>query len=63
LLGRLPDISTENARKLAAGGKGEIETGQNPQKDKRAIRDEMTFAALFADYMDKNSTALSMNDD
>ncbi|TCS49755.1 site-specific recombinase XerD [Primorskyibacter sedentarius] len=55
LLGRFPDISIENARKLAASAKGEIATGQNPQKDKRAIRDEMTFAALFADYMDKYS--------
>jgi hypothetical protein len=63
LLGRFPETSIENARKLAAGGKGEIATAHNRQKDKRAIRDEMTFAALFADYMDKYSTALSMNDD
>lgn len=55
MLGRFPDISIENARKLAAGAKGEIATGHNPQKERRAIRDEMTFAALFADYMGKYS--------
>ncbi|PCJ09734.1 MAG: hypothetical protein COB16_03325 [Rhodobacteraceae bacterium] len=37
-------ISIENARKLAITGKGQIATGANPQKDKRAVRDEMTLA-------------------
>ncbi|MEN8834118.1 tyrosine-type recombinase/integrase [Pacificibacter sp.] len=55
LLGRFPDISIENARKAAAEAKGKIAGGQNPQKDRRAIRDEMTFAALFDDYMTKYS--------
>ena len=55
LLGRFPDISIENARKLAAHAKGEIATGKNPQSDKRAVRDEMTFADLFRDYMEKYS--------
>lgn len=55
LLGRFPDISIENARKLSTSAKGQIATGANPQKDKRAVRDEMTFAALFADYMEKYS--------
>ncbi|WP_417247312.1 tyrosine-type recombinase/integrase [Celeribacter sp.] len=55
LLGRFPDISVENARKAAAETKGKIASGQNPQKERRAIRDEMTFAALFDDYMTKYS--------
>ena len=55
LLGRFPDISIENARKAAMAAKGEIAVGQNPQKAKRAIRDEMTFAALFTEYMEKYS--------
>ncbi|WP_254696824.1 integrase family protein [Octadecabacter sp. SW4] len=55
LLGRFPDISIENARKLATAAKGDIATGANPQKDKRAIRDEMTFGALFAEYLEKYS--------
>ncbi len=55
LLGRFPDISIENARKAAMAAKGEIATGKNPQKGKRAIRDEMTFEALFVEYMEKYS--------
>jgi integrase len=55
LLGRFPDISIENARKLATTAKGSIAAGQNPQKAKHAIRDEMSFAALFTDYMEKYS--------
>ena len=55
LLGRFPDISIENARKAAMAAKGEIAIGKNPQKAKRAIRDEMTFHALFVEYMEKYS--------
>lgn len=55
LLGRFPDISIENARKLATAAKGEIAVGANPQKEKRAIRDEMTFGDLFAEYLEKYS--------
>ena len=55
LLGRFPDISIENARKAAQAAKGEIAIGQNPQKAKRAIRSEMTFLALFSEYMEKYS--------
>jgi integrase len=55
LLGRFPDLSVENARKLAAKVKGQVAVGANPQADRRAIRDEMTFAALFHEYMEKHS--------
>ncbi len=55
LLGRFPDISVENGRKLATAAKGDIATGANPQKDRRAIRDEMTFGDLFAEYLEKYS--------
>ncbi|MCK4712869.1 MAG: tyrosine-type recombinase/integrase [Marinosulfonomonas sp.] len=55
LLGRFPDISIENARKAAQTAKGAIATGSNPQKDKRAIRDEMTFGELFNEYLEKYS--------
>lgn len=55
LLGRFPDISVENARKLAAEAKGKIAGGKNPQKERRAIRAEMTFEALFGNYMTKYS--------
>lgn len=55
LLGRFPDLSIENARKAAQEAKGQIAQGINPQKEKRAVRDEMTFGALFGDYMEKYS--------
>lgn len=54
-LGKFPDMSIENARKQAAKTKGKIASGKNPQTEKRAIRDEMTFAALFGEYMEKYS--------
>ena len=53
LLGRFPDLSVENARKAAQEAKGQIATGSNPQRDRRAVRDEMTFGALFTDYLEK----------
>jgi integrase len=55
LLGKFPDLSVENARKLAASAKGEIAMGENPQKAKRSIRDEMSFGALFYEYLEKHS--------
>tara|TARA_R110002051_G_scaffold153904_1_gene226236 strand:- start:7516 stop:8685 length:1170 start_codon:yes stop_codon:yes gene_type:complete len=55
LLGKFPDLTVENARKLAASAKGEIAMGENPQKAKRSIRDEMTFGALFSEYLEKHS--------
>lgn len=55
LLGRFPDLTVENARRKAANAKGRIAGGENPQKSKRAIRDEMTFGELFAEYMEKYS--------
>lgn len=54
-LGRYPDLSIENARKLAAQTKGSIAMGKNPQAEKRAIRDEMTFGKLFELYMERYS--------
>lgn len=55
LLGKFPDMTVEQARKAAAKAKGGIAAGANPQKEKKAIRDEMTFGALFAQYMEKYS--------
>jgi len=55
LLGKFPDLTVENARKLAASAKGEIAMGENPQKAKRSIRDEMSFGALFTEYLEKHS--------
>lgn len=55
MLGRFPDMTVEQARKQTTAAKGEIATGANPQKERRAIRDEMTFGALFTEYLEKYS--------
>ena len=55
VLGRYPDLTLENARKLATQRKGEIAVGKNPQAEKRAVRDEMTFEELFELYMERFS--------
>lgn len=55
ILGRYPDLSIENARKLAAKAKGEIVMGNSPQNKKQAIRAEMTFGELFELYMERYS--------
>lgn len=54
-LGKYPDISVENARKLAQQNKGKIAEGKNPQNEKRAIRSELTFYELFEQYMNRYS--------
>lgn len=55
MLGRFPDMTVEQARKRTTAAKGEIATGANPQKERRAIRGEMTFDALFTEYLEKYS--------
>jgi hypothetical protein len=55
VLGHYPDLTLENARKLATQRKGEIAVGKNPQAEKRAVRDEMTFEELFELYMERFS--------
>lgn len=53
-LGTYPDLSIENARKLASVQKGQIALGNNPQQAKRIIRDEMTFGELFFLCMERH---------
>ena len=54
-LGKYPDLSIENARKLAAVKLGQIALGVNPQEEKRSIGAEMTFGVLFEQYMSRYS--------
>ncbi len=54
-LGAFPDISIEQARMAATRAKGKIAEGKNPQAEKRAIRDEMTFKELFDQFMNRYS--------
>lgn len=50
-LGRYPDMSIEQARKMAMELNGQIATGKNPADAKRERRDEMTLEDLFHLYM------------
>lgn len=50
-LGAFTDISVEEARKKAAGYRGDIAGGENPQEEKRAFRQEATFKELFDEFI------------
>ncbi len=54
-LGKFPDLSIENARKLAIQKKGEIALGKNPQNERRKFRQEMTLGDLYQEYMERYS--------
>lgn len=58
LLGWFSDLSIELACKEAMKAKGAVAGGVNTQKEKRAIRDEMTFGALFEQYLEKYSKGI-----
>lgn len=55
-LGRFPtDIKTEKAKKDAAKLNGVIAGGANPSEAKRTHKGEPTFAALFAEYLERHA--------
>lgn len=54
-LGAFTDISIEEARKKAAGYRGNIAGGENPQQARRAFRQEATLKELFDEYMERYS--------
>jgi integrase len=49
-LGRFPDMSIEQARKLAARVNSEIEEGSNPAEVKRALKGEPSVSTFFEEY-------------
>lgn len=49
------DISIEKAREKAAALKGKIAEGRNPQNEKRAIRQEITFKETFDKYINDHA--------
>jgi hypothetical protein len=53
-LGRFPDMTIEQARKLAARVNSEIEEGSNPAEVKRAHKDEPTLAMFFKEYGERH---------
>lgn len=54
-IGRFPDLSIENARNEARKLKGDLATGINPSDIKKKLRSEITFEALFKEYLEKYS--------
>jgi integrase len=54
-IGRYPDVSIENARRRATEINAQIAKGVNPAEIKRARKAEMTFAELFAEYLERHS--------
>ncbi|RKR82041.1 phage integrase family protein [Mucilaginibacter gracilis] len=54
-LGKYPDLTIENARKLAKIKLGQIAMGINPQNERRKIRNEMNFGQLFDQYLHRYS--------
>lgn len=53
-LGRFPDMTIEQARKLATRVNAEIEEGSNPADVKRAHKGEPTLAEFFKEYGDRH---------
>ena len=54
-LGRYPQMTIEQARRKAAEINAAIEFGANPAQAKRAHKAELTFADLFADYLERHA--------
>lgn len=55
IIGSFPEISIENARKLALKIKSEVAQGKNPMEQKQALKQEITFKELFQEYMERYS--------
>ena len=54
-LGTWPEITVEQARKKARDAKAELDAGHNPNDALRQERQEMTFADLFSQYMERHA--------
>lgn len=54
-IGGFPDLSIEQARKLAAKLNADIAQGQDPQAERRRAREEWTLEVLFQHYLDTHA--------
>ncbi len=55
ILGRFPELSIENARKLALKAKAEVAQGIDPNEEKRRLRADSTFGEMFHEFMERYS--------
>jgi integrase len=54
-LGRYPQLTIENARREAQKILAELNSGKNPNEEKKKLRAEITFGEMFAMYMERYS--------
>lgn len=54
-LGRYPDLSLEQARRMAAEVNATIAKGENPNDKRRADRAEITFGGMFVEYLERHA--------
>ena len=54
-LGAWPETTVEQARRRAREAKGKLANGENPNDALRQARQEMTFADLFTEYMERHA--------
>jgi integrase len=55
ILGRFPDLSVENARKLAFETNALIAQGKNPNREKNKLKKELTLNELFLQYFERHA--------
>lgn len=56
-IGRWPDITVEDARRLAVGFVAKLASAESPAAARRAVRGEMTFGELYDAYLKDRVTA------
>jgi integrase len=52
-LGKFPEVTPEQARKLAAAASAKAVAGIDPRRERRQAREELTLAELFERYLDQ----------
>ncbi len=55
ILGHFPDITVENARKMALQAKAEVASGKNPNAEKKRLRQDITFGDMFKEFFERYS--------
>lgn len=55
LIGRIDEVSIEQARNRASELNSQIASGQNPANGRRAVRAEMTLEELFHEFMERHA--------
>lgn len=60
-IGHFPDLSVENARKIALDLKNDIAKGNDPHHKKQKIKQELTMKELFIEYLERYSKTQKKN--